>query len=82
MIKDIVVNLGLNERDPAGDFAISMAETFEAHVKMLEQFHRPLICTEYMARNIGSTFDTILPIAKREHVGAINWGLVKGKMQT
>jgi hypothetical protein len=57
-------------------------ETFEAHVKMLEQFHRPLICTEYMARNIGSTFDTILPIAKREHVGAINWGLVQGKSQT
>jgi len=57
-------------------------ETFEAHVKMLEQYHRPLICTEYMARNIGSTFDTILPIAKREHVGAINWGLVAGKSQT
>jgi Cellulase (glycosyl hydrolase family 5) len=57
-------------------------ETFEEHVKMLKQYHRPLICTEYMARNIGSTFDTILPIAKREHVGAINWGLVAGKSQT
>ena len=32
MIKDIVVNLGLGERDPAGDFAISVAEAFEAHV--------------------------------------------------
>lgn len=57
-------------------------EDFEAHVKMLEQFHRPLICTEFMARNVGSTFDTILPIAKRYHVGAINWGLVAGKSQT
>ena len=57
-------------------------ETFEGHVKMLKQYRRPLICTEYMARNIGSTFDTILPIAKREHVGAINWGLVAGKSQT
>jgi hypothetical protein len=57
-------------------------EDFEAHVKMLEQFHRPLICTEYMARGAGSTFDTILPIAKEHHVAAINWGLVVGKSQT
>lgn len=57
-------------------------EDFEAHVKMLEQFHRPILCTEYMARDIGSTFDTVLPIAKAHHVGAINWGLVVGKSQT
>jgi hypothetical protein len=57
-------------------------EDFEAHVKMLEQFHRPLLCTEYMARGAGSTFDTILPIAKQHHVAAINWGLVVGKSQT
>ena len=57
-------------------------EVFEGHVKMLEQFHRPIICTEYMARGAGSTFDTILPIAKAHHGGAINWGLVVGKSQT
>jgi hypothetical protein len=57
-------------------------EDFEQHVKMLEQFHRPIICTEYMARNLGSTFDTVLPIARQHHVGAINWGLVAGKSQT
>lgn len=57
-------------------------EEFEAHIKMLEQYHRPIICTEFMARNVGSTFDTILPIAKAHHVGAINWGLVAGKSQT
>jgi Cellulase (glycosyl hydrolase family 5) len=57
-------------------------EEFEQRVHELEQFHRPLICTEYMARGAGSTFDTILPIAKKEHVAAINWGLVKGRSQT
>jgi len=57
-------------------------EQFEGRVRDLQQFHRPLICTEYMARGAGSTFDTILPIAKKEHVGAINWGLVKGRSQT
>jgi hypothetical protein len=57
-------------------------EEFEAKVKQLEQFHRPLICTEYMARGAGSTFDAILPIARQHRVGAINWGLVAGKSQT
>jgi hypothetical protein len=57
-------------------------EQFEKHIHQLEQFHRPLICTEYMARGAGSTFDTILPIARDHHVGAINWGLVAGKSQT
>jgi len=57
-------------------------EGFEKKVRDLEQFHRPLICTEYMARGAGSTFDTIIPIARQCHVGAINWGLVKGKSQT
>ncbi len=57
-------------------------EEFELKVHQLKQFHRPLICTEYMARGAGSTFDTILPIAKQNHVAAINWGLVKGRSQT
>jgi hypothetical protein len=58
------------------------ADAFEKAIHDLEQYHRPLICTEYMARGAGSTFDTILPVAKKYHVGAINWGLVKGKSQT
>jgi hypothetical protein len=35
-----------------------------------------------MARGNGSTFDTILPIAKRERVAVIYWGLVARKTQT
>lgn len=57
-------------------------EEFEARIKELEPLHRPIICTEYMARGAGSTFDGSLPVAKRYHVGAINWGLVNGKTQT
>lgn len=57
-------------------------ESFEKHVTWLERYHRPIICTEYMARSVGSTFDTILPIAKKHHVAAINWGFVAGKTQT
>jgi hypothetical protein len=57
-------------------------EEFEQKVQQLQQFHRPLICTEYMARGAGSLFDTVLPIAHKYRVGAINWGLVAGKSQT
>ncbi|HZQ43659.1 MAG TPA: 1,4-beta-xylanase [Acidobacteriaceae bacterium] len=57
-------------------------EVFEERVKELERYNRPLICTEYMARGNGSTFDTVLAVAKRYHVAAINWGLVAGKTQT
>ena len=57
-------------------------EEFEAKIKELEPYHRPVICTEYMARGAGSTFDNSLPIAKKYHVAAINWGLVAGKTQT
>jgi hypothetical protein len=55
---------------------------FEKRVKWLTAFHRPILCTEYMARPRGSTFQGILPIAKQYKVAAINWGLVSGKTQT
>ena len=55
---------------------------FEKQVTWLQPYNRPIICTEYMARGNGSTFQGTLPIAKKYHVGAINWGLVAGKTQT
>jgi hypothetical protein len=60
----------------------SWPEDFKSEIAWLRRFHRPVICTEYMARSVGSIFDTILPIAKQERVGAINWGFVAGKTQT
>jgi len=55
---------------------------FEHRIEELRPYNRPIICTEYMARPRGSTFEAILPIAKRMDVGAINWGFVQGKTQT
>jgi hypothetical protein len=43
---------------------------------------RPVICTEYMARGHGSTFQACLPLLRQRCAGAINWGLVSGKTQT
>jgi len=57
-------------------------EEFEKRAMWLQQYHRPILCTEYMARGNGSTFQGILPLAKKYHVAAYNWGLVAGKTQT
>ena len=72
----------LRESDIISFHNYSWPESFKAEVAWLRKFNRPVICTEYMARPVGSTFDAILPIAKQEHVGVINWGFVAGKTQT
>lgn len=59
-----------------------VAEDFLQRIEWLSVFGRPLLCTEFMARPAGSTFEAILPIAKENHVGAFCWGLVRGKTQT
>ena len=59
-----------------------IAEDFAQRVKWLKTMGRPLLCTEYMARPAGSTFQAILPVAKEHEVGTFCWGLVRGKTQT
>jgi hypothetical protein len=54
----------------------------EARIRQLMVYNRPIICTEYMARGNGSTFEGSLPVLNKYKVGAINWGLVQGKAQT
>jgi hypothetical protein len=57
-------------------------EKLKACVENLRRYHRPIICSEYMARPVGSTFDPNLRYMKEQHVGAYNWGFVAGKTQT
>jgi hypothetical protein len=57
-------------------------EKFREVMTDLQQYERPLLCTEYMARGNGSTFEDILPILKENEIGAYNWGFVAGKSQT
>jgi hypothetical protein len=80
--QDEIERIQLRESDVISFHNYSWPEDFRAEVSWLRRFHRPVICTEFMARSVGSTFDAILPIAKQEHVGAINWGFVAGKTQT
>lgn len=51
-------------------------------LQLLKTHDRPMICSEYMARTRNSRFSNIMPMLKKENVGAINWGLVSGKTNT
>ena len=51
-------------------------------VNELENYNRPLLCTEYIAREYQNTFENILPIFNDNKIGAYNWGLVSGKTNT
>jgi hypothetical protein len=74
--------LQLAESDVITFHDYNWPETFEGRIRQLLPYKRPVICTEYMARGNGSTFDGSLPIAKRYNVGMMNWGFVDGKTQT
>jgi hypothetical protein len=80
--ESVTTKIQLSESDVISFHNYGWPEEFEARIVSLQQYHRPVICTEYMARGAGSTFDNSLPIAKKYNVGAINWGLVAGKTQT
>ena len=80
--KDAMETTQLGESDVITFHDYSWPEVLKARIAMLKSYGRPIICTEYMARGAGSTFDGSLPVGKREDVGMINWGFVEGKEQT
>ena len=59
------------------------AEKLTSRIEELGRRHgRPVLCTEWMARPLGSRFETHLPIFKEAGVGCYCWGLVSGRTQT
>jgi hypothetical protein len=77
-----VERIQLSQSDVISFHDYNWPEKLEARITQLKQYGRPIICTEYMARGAGSTFDGSLPVGKRANVGMINWGFVVGKTQT
>lgn len=57
-------------------------DELKKRVAQLRRYKRPLLCTEFMARPRGSTFDPMLAYFKKEKIGAYNWGFVEGKTNT
>ena len=76
-------NIKLNaENSDIITFHTYEGEKLQETIDKLKVHKRPLICTEYMAREFGSTFEFSLPIFKENNIGCYNWGLVAGKSQT
>ncbi len=71
----------LSRSDVISFHCYSPRPRLEATIDHLEGYGRPLLCTEWMARTIGSTVDLIDVFADRG-VGAYCWGLVDGRTQT
>ena len=51
-------------------------------IEGLKKYNRPIICSEYIAREHKSTFKDIFPLFKENKIGAYNWGFVSGKTNT
>jgi len=51
-------------------------------VESLRGYDKPLMCSEYMAREQNSTFNPIMGYLKDQHISAFNWGVVSGRTQT
>ncbi len=77
-----VEKIQLDQSDITSFHSYDKAVEFEKFFQFLLQFKRPVLCTEYLARGNKSTFETILPIARKYKIGMINWGFVAGKTQT
>lgn len=72
----------LTESDVISFHCYEPTERLQKRIDELERLERPLLLTEYLARAMGSTFESVLPLLKERHVAAYNWGFVAGKTQT
>ena len=83
----------LDNLSPIDKFALSNSDVISFHaygdinetrkkIEDLEIYNRPLLCTEYLARGQGNTFQNILPLFKEKNIAAVNWGFVAGKTNT
>ncbi|MGA3239571.1 MAG: 1,4-beta-xylanase [Bryobacteraceae bacterium] len=77
-----VEKIQLEESDIVSFHNYDKPADFEKRLQWLQQYHRPVFCTEFLARDRDSTFQGILPIAKKYNAAAFSWGLVAGKTQT
>lgn len=59
-----------------------LPQVVEQKVEQLQRYRRPLLCTEFLRRQVGNTFAAILPLFAQRQVSWYFWGLVAGKTQT
>ncbi len=54
----------------------------DAIITALARMGRPMLCTEWMARPVGSRIADQLSLFRDRDVGCVQWGLVQGRTQT
>jgi hypothetical protein len=54
----------------------------EAKLKICGGYGRPVLCTEWLLRQAGNNFESLLPLFRDRKIGCFNWGLVAGRTQT
>lgn len=74
--------LMLEESDVLSFHSYLEADRVRSRIRELQEFERPVMLTEFMSRDSGSTFEAVLPVTKEHKVAAFCWGLVAGKTQT
>lgn len=80
--RSAIAGIQLDNSDVITFHSYAKPTEFAARIAELSPLGRPILCTEYLARSMGSTIEGILPVAKQHNVGAFNWGFVAGKTQT
>ena len=75
--------LALELSDIVTFHAYTNGENLQKMINFLdEEYERPLLCTEWLARHVNSVVADQLPIFEKHKVGCYQWGLVKGRTQT
>lgn len=74
--------IAMEQSDVVSFHNYSNLEDVKHRVEQLKRYNRPILCTEYMARPVGSRFDPMMGYFKENKIGAYNWGFVEGKTQT
>ncbi len=62
--------------------AYCSSQRLKSIIQNLRKYDRPVLCTEWLARHVGSRIEDQLPIFHQEKIGCYQWGLVNGKTQT
>ena len=58
------------------------AKNLQSDISRLVKLGRPVVCTEWMARQNSSWIKTNLPVFHESKIACFNWGLVSGKSNT
>lgn len=77
-----IERLSLDASDIISFHCYGDIDDLTTRVNTLRRYNRPILCTEFMARTAGSTFDPHLGWMKEQGVGAYCWGFAAGRIQT